>query len=343
MRRLSLLLAIAPLCAGAFEVPPELVGAYSLIFDNVEYDTPPEPRSDERTRFLQRLFVGAEWQPLDFISLTAGLELEHDLADSIACETVNWDNFKLNPRITLTLELEDWGRVSLGHLNFHLGAETVFQQRTDHPATGASWEGDLPTARWKLVIARTEVVSETTKEIFFAGGTLAYRLDLGFLSLTPQATLAYYHSGGYDTADYQSFTPQDGVRKFERGNLGGGLALGLLGDALSLSGSFHQSRSTGNEGWGRLLRFGLGGELGWFSLNADLYEANGYEGIRPLPALANHPDGDFRFLDVAVEFNAPLAEILQLSVTLRQGLFFATATRPHDNRNQILAAVELSF
>jgi len=342
MKILSVLMLI-PLCAGAFEAPLELAGAYSLVFDNVEYDNPLEPRGDERTRFLQRLFIGAQWQPLEFVSLTGGLELEHDLADSIECETVNWDNFKLNPRITLVLELNDWGRISLGHLKFHLGAETVFQQLTDHPATGASWSGDLSTVRWNVVIARTEVVSKATKEIFFAGGTLAWRLDLGFLSLTPQATAAYYHSGGYDTADYQEFAPPDGVRKFERGNLGGGLALGLFGDALSLFGSYHQSRSTGGEGWGRLLRLGLGGRLGWFSLNADFYKANGYEGIRPLPALANHPNDDFRFLDVSVDFNAPLAELLSLTVTLRQGLFFATATQPHDNRNQIMAAVELSF
>jgi len=341
--RILFVLTLIPLCAAAFEVPPELVGEYSLIFDNVEYDTPSEPRSDERTRFLQRLFVGAQWQPLEFTVLTAGLELEHDLADSIECETVNWDNFKLNPRITLALELNDWGLISLGHLDFHLGAETVFQQPTDHPATGASWSGEVPTAQWNFVIARTEVVSEATKEIFFTGGTFAYRLDLGFFSFSPRMTAAYYHSGGYDTADYQEFAPPDGIRKFERGNFGGGLTLGLFNDDLTFSGSFYQSRSTGVDGWGRLLRLGFAGRLGWFILNADLYKANGYEGIRPLPTLASRPNENYRFLDITVGLNAPLAEFLSLAVTLRQGLFFATATQPHDNRNQILAAIELSF
>ncbi|HDR06058.1 MAG TPA: hypothetical protein ENN88_00315, partial [Candidatus Coatesbacteria bacterium] len=98
-RAAALILLTTAFTTAAFVVEPDLYGFYRFVFSNVEYDTPPAPRPDERTYLLQRLEVGLRWALADWARLEAGLELEHDLSDALEFDTGNWDNFRLNPRL----------------------------------------------------------------------------------------------------------------------------------------------------------------------------------------------------------------------------------------------------
>ncbi|MCX7020787.1 MAG: hypothetical protein NTW26_00670, partial [bacterium] len=306
---LVLIFAVGP--AAAFEVEPELYGAYHFFLSNVEYDTPPAPRPDERSYLLQRLEVGARWIFADWASLEAGLEVEHDCSDALEFDTGNWDNFRLNPRLRLKADFGGWGVVRLGHLDPDLGSETLHTEPYDHPAAGLGWWGEEPGLSWSIFGVRTGRVTEGTAEVFLAGCSIASRLDLGPLGITPRLVFAYRHAGGYDTADYQGYEPPDGVRKAVLLNLGGGLDLCLPERALYLGGGYFVSRNSGGGG-GALVDFFLGGAFGWLDLRTTLYLGDGYRGVRPMSALepvsvAKEGDtGELKLLDVTLGLSIPL-------------------------------------
>ncbi|MCK4594461.1 hypothetical protein KAU45_08155 [bacterium] len=347
--QIALILLLTTGLAAAFVVEPELYGAYRFVFANVEYDTPPAPRSDERTYLLQRLEVGVRWPLLDWVVLEAGLELEHDVSDALEYDSGNWDNFCLNPRLRLEAGFGDWGVVRLGHFDPGLGPETIHTEPYDHPAAGFGWWGDNPEISWSLFGARMGRVTEDTKEVFLAGGSVSPRFDLGAIGLVPHVWFAYRHAGGYDTAGYQGYEPPDGVRKEELWNLGGGVKLSLFGKALYLGGGYFASLVPGADGRGELIEAFLGGGFWWLDLRASLYLGEGYRGIRPMPALVpcstiNAEDsGELRFLDLTLTLNLPLPYGAVGRVEVRQGFFFDPDWSVPDNRNRLTLLLDFVF
>jgi hypothetical protein len=343
---------LVPLCviasANAFEVEPELYGAYRFCFSNTEYDTPPAPRPDERSYLLQRLEIGARWTLTGWASLEAGLELEHDLSDALEFDEGNWQNFRLNPRLRLEGDFGDWGVVRLGHFDPDLGPETIHTKAYDHPAAGLGWWGEEPGLSWSLFGVRTDRVTETTAEVYLAGGSLAPRLDLGPLGVVPRVVFAYRHAGGYDTVDYQGYEPPGGVRKAELWNLGGGLELDLPERALYLGGGYYASLVPGGDR-GALADVFLGGAFWWLDLRAEMYLGDGYRGVRAMPALepasatGEDQTGELRLLDFTLALDLPLPWGAVGRVEVRQGFFFDPEWSLGDNRNRVTLLLDFAF
>lgn len=341
---LLLIVAQAP----AFEVEPELYGAYRFVFSNVEYDTPPTPRPDERSYLLQRLEAGVRWRFAHWATLEAGLELEHDVSDALEFDEGNWDNFRLNPRLRLEVDFGGWGVVRLGHLDIDLGPETLHTKAYDHPAAGLGWWGEEPGLSWSIFGVRTGRVTETTPEVFLAGGSIAPRIELGPLGVVPRLVFAYRHAGGYDTADYQGYEPPDGVRKAELWNFGGGLELCLPGRALYLGGGYFASLVPAGDRGGLTDAY-LGGSFWWLDLRAALYLGDGYRGVRPMSALEPAPvvgeedTGELKFLDFSLRLDVPLPWGFSGLVEVRQGFFFDPEWNFSDNRNRVTLMLDFAF
>jgi hypothetical protein len=349
MRRpVTLVLSFAAVAA-AFVVEPDLYGAYRFVFSNVEYDTPPAPRFDERSFLLQRLEVGLRWPLANWLRLKAGLELEHDVSDALEFDEGNWGNFQLNPRLRLAATFKGFGVVRLGHFYPNLGPETVHTEPYDHPAAGLGWWGDEPELSWSLFGVRTDRVTEASKEVYLAGGNVVPRFGLGPFSVAPRIVFAYRHAGGYDTAGYRGYEPPDGVRKEELWNLGGGLELCLLERALYLGGGYFASLALGEQERGGLLDAFVGGSFWWLNLCASLYLSEGYRGVRPLTALAPGAASDadegvgLRLADLSLVLTLPLPYGTQGRVEVRQGFFFSEDWRLTDNRNRVILLFDFAF
>jgi hypothetical protein len=343
---LVLIFAVGPVAA--FEVEPELYGAYRFLLSNVEYDTPPAPRPDERSYLLQRLEIGARWILADWANLEAGLELEHDCSDALEFDDGDWDNFRLNPRLRLEADFGGLGAVRLGHLDPDLGPETLHTEPYDHPGAGLGWWGEEPDLSWSLFGVRTGRVTETTAEVFLAGGSIAPRLDLGQLGVVPHLVFAYRHAGGYDTAGYQGYEPPDGVRKAELWNLGGGLELCLPERALYLGGGYFASLIPGGDR-GALTDVYLGGAFWWLDLRAALYLGESYRGVRPMSALTpasvveEGNTGELKFLDFTLKLSIPLPWGVVGRIEVRQGFFFDPEWNISDNRNRVKLLLDFAF
>lgn len=206
---------------------PRLYGDYAFLFHNTEYDDPPAPRSDERSYLRQALELGALWEFGSGIELRAGLELEHDIADALDSFEPTWDSFQLHPRLRLRWDW-GWGALTVGHLEPTPHPRTLHPAPYDQPPAGLAFTGDFPWLDWELWAARISRVGEDSKETFLAAGCVAPSLHFGGtppVEISLPLRFAYSHAGGYDTADYQCYSPPDGVRKEEVWNLVTGIGV----------------------------------------------------------------------------------------------------------------------
>lgn len=285
MRRLLPLLL--PLAALAQQAEPEeeatdwiprLYGDYTFLFHNTEYTDPPVARSDERSHLRQTFELGARWEFSETVSLEAGLELEHDIADSLESFSSDWDSFKLHPRLRLGVDFA-WGGLDFGHLSPTPHPATVYPAPYEQPPVGLSFAADLDWITMELWAARISRVGEDTKETFIASGVFEYVL---FPGLSLPLVMAYRHAGGYDTADYAEYSPPDGVRKDELLNVAFGAR--LLAESplvcFRLGAGALASRGENDEGLGLYAQMGVGGSC--WSLDGEFYlSEDGYRGVHP--------------------------------------------------------------
>lgn len=285
---LSLLLALLPGVVQGDEDAGDLrlYGEYAFLFHNTEYDAPSAPRSDQRTYLVQTLELGARWELSPEVVLRAGLELEHNIGDTLDGFTDTLDSFLLHPRLRLGIDL-GWGSLELGHLEPTPRPLTFHFAHHDQPPAGLGFSGDLGWLDWELVALRTSRVGAETKEVFLAAGTIQTR---PFDGLRLPLFFAYSHAGGYDTLDYQEYEPPDGVRKAELWNLGAALGASLPLGALELHGELGGLLSLDDHSRGEAAYLSLGVEGSWWRLGLEQHlSEDTFRSVRPRGDLVRSP------------------------------------------------------